>query len=192
MYHKAGIVTSTISAVIKWSHGLSFLHMCTCKPWIVALIIHRCSLHHCRAQLTLIFEVSRQQTACRIRLNCHVYLKQCRPIFTFELVAINVSAFSPVDQMSSPIGCCPSLELPKSTVFVGLSWLSVLLHCNGVMCVMRILWWLLMTHEVRWSSMWSDWVSLITQRAAKIYRMPTSSMSNHKVQQGMKVCQKLK
>jgi len=51
--------------------------------WTVALIIHRCSLYHCPVQLTLIFEVSRQQT-------------------------------------SSPVGCCPSLELLKSTVLVGL------------------------------------------------------------------------
>jgi len=51
--------------------------------WTVALIIHRCSLYHCPVQLTLIFEVSRQQT-------------------------------------SSPEGCCPSLELLKSTVLVGL------------------------------------------------------------------------
>jgi len=30
-----------------------------------------------------------------------------------------------------PLGRCPSLELLKRTVFVGLSWLSGLLHCNG-------------------------------------------------------------
>ena len=54
-------------------------------PWIVALIIHCCSLYHSPAQMTFILEVSRRQT----------------------------------------------LELLKRTVFVGLSWLSGLLHCNG-------------------------------------------------------------
>ena len=44
------------------------------------IIVAHCT--HCPVQLTLIFEVSRQQ-------------------------------------MLSPVGCCPSLELLKSTVFVG-------------------------------------------------------------------------
>jgi len=36
------------------------------RPWVVALIIHCCSLYHCPAQLTLIFEVSRQQTTSSV------------------------------------------------------------------------------------------------------------------------------
>jgi len=74
--------------------GMSITPLDPIRPWIVALIIHRCSLYHCPAQLTLIFEISRQQTL-------------------------------------SPWGGCPLLELLKSMVFVGVSWLSGLLHCNG-------------------------------------------------------------
>jgi len=70
------------------------------SPWVVALIIHHCSLYHYPALLMLIPEMSRQQT-------------------------------------SSPWGCCPSLELLKSTMSVGLSWSSGLLHCNGATKAIR-------------------------------------------------------